>query len=154
MLLPMIGAVVLGYAVLLLVLLRFASEKTLRIVSLVGLIAWLAALTYLTLWIRVPVLEKRIQLVPFAGLQGHGLYEMLQNAVLFLPWGGLLFGLCKRLRPTMCVALGVLMALAVELTQLATGRGICDIDDLLANALGVVLGVLLERLLRRLVKRA
>ena len=37
--------------------------------------------------------------------------------------------------------LGLVTTLAVEYTQLLTGRGVFQIDDILTNALGCVLGI-------------
>ena len=48
--------------------------------------------------------------------------------------------------------IGVLASLAVELVQLVSHRGICDIDDLLENSLGVLIGAVFFLLIRKLRK--
>ena len=67
--------------------------------------------------------------------------NVLLNVAMFVPLGFLLPLLWKRFRRwfvTIPAGLGV--SLAIELAQLAIGRGICDVDDLFANTLGGAMG--------------
>lgn len=63
------------------------------------------------------------------------------NVIMFLPMGFFLPGLWKKLRSLPGVILSAAaIIMAVELTQLFTLRGTCDIDDLILNILGAVMG--------------
>ena len=67
--------------------------------------------------------------------------NVLLNVALFVPLGALLpllWKKCKKWYITIPIGLGT--SLAIELIQLALKRGICDVDDLFANTLGVVIG--------------
>lgn len=77
---------------------------------------------------------------------------MIYNAALFLPWGSIVLGLEKSIKNSVCALLGMLASFSIELLQLATHRGICDIDDLIANTIGVILGIFFYLLLRKLSK--
>jgi glycopeptide antibiotics resistance protein len=61
--------------------------------------------------------------------------------VLFLPMGYFLPMLWEQFRPLWrCLLNGALIITAIELIQLLTLLGRCDIDDLLLNLLGIALG--------------
>lgn len=67
--------------------------------------------------------------------------NVLLNIALFVPLGALLpllWKKCKKWYITIPVGLGT--SFVIELVQLALKRGICDVDDLFANTLGVVIG--------------
>lgn len=140
--------IVIGYYALLFLLIRRMPEKAFRIFSLASLCLWAVTVLYLTVFIRVPVLEKRIHLIPFEASP----YDMMYNAMLFLPWGSMVLGFWKTMKPSVGALLGIGASFLIELTQLATGRGICDIDDLISNAIGVISGIGIYMLLRRLSK--
>ena len=71
----------------------------------------------------------------------HGIRNLAGNIVLFVPYGIFLpvfSEKCRRYGQTLlCSAVCVI---AIELAQLATRRGICDIDDLIFNLAGVSIG--------------
>ncbi|MDO4941952.1 MAG: VanZ family protein [Lachnospiraceae bacterium] len=63
------------------------------------------------------------------------------NIVLFSPLGVFLPVLLKQFRKAhRTVGMGFLFSLAIELGQRITQRGLCELDDLLNNTLGVLLG--------------
>lgn len=67
--------------------------------------------------------------------------NVLLNVAMFLPMGFLLPLLSRKLRKWyLTIPAGFTVSLLIELTQLAVGRGICDVDDLFANALGAAMG--------------
>ena len=77
----------------------------------------------------------------------HALRNLAGNMLLFLPLGAFLPGLDpaqRRLWRCALTALGIL--LAVEILQLFSLRGACDVDDVLLNLAGVLLGYGLWRL--------
>lgn len=68
---------------------------------------------------------------------------VVENILLFIPYGFCLawrFG--SRKRWIINIFTGLMTTLAVEYTQLLTGRGVFQIDDILTNALGCVLGLI------------
>lgn len=67
--------------------------------------------------------------------------NVLLNVALFVPMGFLLPLMGKKLRKWyVTIPAGFGASLAIELFQLAMGRGICDVDDLFCNALGAAIG--------------
>lgn len=80
-------------------------------------------------------------------LQRLAVINLVGNVVMFIPLGALLPMVFEKLRAYwkafLCTA-GIIIA--VELTQLFTLLGSCDIDDLLLNLLGASMGYGLYRL--------
>ena len=71
----------------------------------------------------------------------HAVKNLVGNVVLFFPLGffpPLLWDRCRKLWKT--VALAAAIMTIVELTQVLTLRGQCDIDDLILNSLGAAIG--------------
>lgn len=67
--------------------------------------------------------------------------NVLLNIALFVPLGVLLPLLWKPFRKWYAaLGAGFGVSLLIELTQLFTGSGICDVDDLFTNTLGAMLG--------------
>lgn len=94
------------------------------------------------LWVLRYSPDPEQRLVAFANLAG--------NVVLFVPLGGwlpVLFAPMRRWYGALSTILLVLMG--VELLQLLTALGACDVDDLLLNFLGAWGGWLLWRTGRR-----
>ena len=70
--------------------------------------------------------------------------NVLLNVGLFVPAGFLLPLLWKKLRQwNRAIPAGFAISLTIELVQLALARGVCDVDDLMANTLGAALGYFL-----------
>ena len=70
--------------------------------------------------------------------------NVLLNVAMFGPLGFLLPLLGKKFRKWyLTIPAGFGTSLAIELLQLAFGRGICDVDDLFCNTLGAVIGYFL-----------
>ena len=70
--------------------------------------------------------------------------NVLLNVAMFGPLGCFLPLLGKKFRKWyLTIPAGFGTSLAIELLQLAMGRGICDVDDLFCNTLGAVIGYLL-----------
>lgn len=81
-------------------------------------------------------------------LRRHAAANLAGNVVMFLPLGFLPPLLWKGFRPLWrCLLRCGAIITAVELIQLFTLVGSCDVDDLLLNLLGVALGYGLHRLL-------
>lgn len=89
------------------------------------------------------VLENRED----AYLRGVAAYNLFGNIALFIPYGIFLPYLFKRLRKLWkAMLIGVITIVCVELLQIVTLRGSCDIDDLILNMIGIFLGYFMYRL--------
>ena len=80
----------------------------------------------------------------------HAFINLAGNVVMFLPLGALLPAANGKLRKffrTFFLGLGLIVA--VEVLQLFTLLGSCDVDDLILNLIGVTLGFILWKLRRR-----
>ena len=99
-------------------------------------------------------LSRNFNLIPFANLYGYLtaptktmtytkliLENIVGNVLIFIPAGAFLplfLPKCRRFQYFMAVLL--LIIVLVELTQLFSMLGMCDIDDLILNVLGGVIG--------------
>ena len=88
--------------------------------------------------------------IRYADQLGMGivLMNLLGNILLFVPFGFLvpLFWRKEEHHPLIIILMGCLFSAVVEVIQLQTGLGSCDVDDVILNTLGTVLGYLLFRL--------
>lgn len=67
--------------------------------------------------------------------------NVLLNIAMFAPLGFLLPLMGKQFRKWyVTIPTGYAASLAIELLQLAMGRGICDVDDLFCNSMGAAMG--------------
>ena len=80
----------------------------------------------------------------------ESLIGIVQNLILFIPFGFLLCGATDQPRTSRILLLGFLLSLSIELCQLFFRLGWFEVDDILHNVLGTYLGI---RLYRRTVKR-
>lgn len=87
----------------------------------------------------------------YASVRQHAFVNLVGNVVMFLPLGFFLGALWKGLRRLWrCLAVSALLVTAVELTQMLTLRGSCDVDDLILNLAGAGVGYILFALTYRL----
>ena len=85
----------------------------------------------------------------------HAIINLGGNVLLFLPLGFYpprLFSKLQRLWKTIAFAASIIIA--VEVTQVLTLRGNCDIDDLLLNLIGTAIGYGMFRLIQSSKKAA
>ena len=81
--------------------------------------------------------------------------NVVGNVVAFVPFGFFIPIISSGLRKTWkVILLGFLLSLSVEILQLVTRVGSCDIDDLILNTLGAVLGYALFCICNRLFNKA
>ena len=78
------------------------------------------------------------------------LIGIVQNLILFMPFGFLLYAVADQPRTAHILLFGFLLSLSIELCQLLFRLGWFEVDDILHNVLGTYLGI---RLYRRTVKR-
>ena len=140
--------------------------------------AYLLLNLYFTLLMREPSKDRLVTLVPLRSyfavfgwdiqtfsavgqlLQGaweepiafafEPLIGIVQNLILFMPFGFLLYAVADQPRTARILLFGFLLSLAIELCQLFFRLGWFEVDDILHNVLGTYLGI---RLYRRTVKR-
>ena len=111
---------------------------------------------------ELAALGERMNLDPFATIKrywpllmgGNGLalrrqavINLVGNVVMFVPLGYCLpriFPWFRRFFRTFFVC--ILLIAAVELVQLFTGLGVCDVDDLILNMAGISLGYLISKI--------
>lgn len=71
----------------------------------------------------------------------------IENIVMYLPFGVLMPCSFPRMkRAGVCVAAGFFSSVFLELSQLVTRRGYCQLDDVLTNTAGALIGWLIWRL--------
>lgn len=71
-------------------------------------------------------------------LQMHAYF--IENIVLFVPFGVLFPLVFKKWLRWFTIPIGFLISVGIEYTQLMTGRGYCQIDDVVTNTAGAVIG--------------
>ena len=135
--------------------------------------AYLLLNLYFTLLMREQSEDRLITLVPLRSyfavlgwdiqsfsdvsqlLQGAGeepiaftiepLIGIVQNLILFMPFGFLLYAVTDQPRTSRILLLGFALSLAIELCQMLFHLGWFEVDDILHNVLGTYLGICLYR---------
>ena len=65
----------------------------------------------------------------------------IENIIMFIPFGLLAPMVFKRMRKVrFCVFIGFLCSCGIELSQLITQRGYCQLDDVVTNTVGMLVG--------------
>ena len=112
--------------------------------------AYLGALIDFSLISGGTLSERRVQLVPFVTLfmsisKGRMYYlkTMLVELVKFAPLG-ILLGI-KKNDAKKILLIGASASLLIEICQLITMHGVCDIDDVMLNIAGTAIGLFLIR---------
>lgn len=108
---------------------------------------------------RTAPVSKRIELMPFYNyadiLNGvdfkRNVMEILLNVTLLVPIGFLLGGMVKKGFVKACL-IGCLLSVFIELLQLATGKGLCETNDVIHNTVGCIMGYGLAMLLDKRTK--
>ena len=85
--------------------------------------------------------------LPF-GVYAQVLGNLIGNVVLFVPFGFFLVGIKEQTRRPFCKVMlySSLIIIVIELLQMFTLCGYCDVDDLILNEAGVALGYLIRRI--------
>ena len=70
----------------------------------------------------------------------------IENIMMFVPLGVLLPMLFKKIRKLQyCVLTGFLCSCTIEVSQMITQRGFCQLDDVITNTVGAVVGWMIWR---------
>ncbi|WP_052723661.1 VanZ family protein [Paenibacillus wulumuqiensis] len=105
-------------------------------------------------WLQQPdlIYTRTVNLIPFQEISrdwsrlslhpSHTSIQLIGNVLAFIPLGIFIPVLLKRrlLSAVLVLPLSFLLSLAYEVTQLLTGMGIFDVDDLMLNTTGGVIG--------------
>ena len=66
---------------------------------------------------------------------------IIENIIMFIPFGLLAPMVFERMRKVrFCVFIGFLCSCGIELSQLITQRGYCQLDDVVTNTVGMLVG--------------
>lgn len=99
---------------------------------------------------------RNINLIPFKDSvmlnQKIELSEIINNIIIFIPFGGLLGIIDKKSSFLKKIVIILLFSLAIELSQFVFGLGATDITDIITNTLGGIVGLLIYQLLKMLFK--
>lgn len=83
----------------------------------------------------------------FTGSYSSNIF-LIENVLMFVPYSVLLFLNVQRLRKWYwMLPLGLGSSMLIEYTQYNTGLGLCQIDDVLTNTVGMMAGYLLMRII-------
>jgi len=77
-------------------------------------------------------------------------WEILNNIILFIPLGSILYKIIPHITSLLIVAA---ISLSIETIQLITGTGLCEFDDLISNVIGGVFGFSFAYLISFFVKQ-
>lgn len=127
---------------------------------------WLTLLGYTfvvlctTVLFRSHSLDAGLELMPFwsylAYFKGEDeslLLENIMNVIVFIPIGLLLAYVLVKNSFWKAVIFACILSISIEVMQLVTRNGFCEIDDVIHNTLGCVIGYGLFCLVRKLFNR-
>ena len=117
--------------------------------ALVRKVSWWMFLAYLLMVLCFTILfreEKdvaQISMIPiweYASLNYKLIAESILNVLLFVPLGFLAGAAIKGRKLLRTIGLCCCISVTIELLQLITKRGVCNIDDVIHNTLGCFIG--------------
>jgi glycopeptide antibiotics resistance protein len=116
------------------------------------LVFYLTLMFYIVLWSREPGSRLQISLVPgetwTEDMQGRA--YVIENVMLFVPFGVFVAAWCDRFRIGIAVLCGAGLSFVIEMTQYLTRRGFLQVDDVITNILGTLAGALVYSGIRRI----
>ena len=146
--------------VLILYYTRINNRMFVRKASIYMFIGYVALVLCTTIIFRTESDEMKYVLCPFKsyiGIYNKMVAQNILNIVLFMPIGFLAGAALKKKHILNALKIGVALSLFIEVTQLISKRGVCNIDDVIHNTLGCVLGfacfVLCQKLMRSQLKQ-
>ena len=134
-------------------------KKAIRFISWILFIMYLIAMVYFLFFSeqlgRTPSDTYHYNLKPFAEINRYLTYyhkigsfnvilNLLGNVICFMPFGFVIPILsCRQRSIVRITALSFLCSVTIELTQLVTKLGSCDVDDVILNTLGGISGYII-----------
>ena len=134
------------------------NKRKIRVISWIFFIIYLFMMVYYLFFSekmgRIPGKSYRYNLVPFAEIKRYLHYRdkignfnvllnLLGNVLCFVPFGFVIPILTSKQTFFRMLFLSMLASVLVELLQLISMLGSCDIDDIILNTLGGVIGYIL-----------
>jgi len=89
---------------------------------------------------------RSLNLIPFMGISQSNLREMLDNLIVFIPFGLLLSVNFKRITVWQKLTYVFIFSVAVEMIQFILSIGVADITDVIMNTLGGFFGLMIYSL--------
>lgn len=130
---------------------RFTKKNISNIcyrLSVVVLIAYIAALLYVTILSRSPSDQKKFYLIPLGDIisiinqkRFRDLEYLALNIVMFIPFGFLGRYIIRTPHNIVIIGLGFSISVMIEIVQYITFRGAFDINDIIYNSIGTVIGL-------------
>lgn len=116
------------------------NKKTIKWLFISAAVVYTLIILYLTVLGRSSYHGSHIQLQPFWSYSIPGEYkQIVLNILFFIPYGGLLYICFKKKWPVILTAF--VLSLTVEILQYVCKVGLCEIDDIFHNTLGVIIGM-------------
>ena len=134
------------------------NKRKIRVISWIFFIIYLFMMVYYLFFSekmgRIPGRDYRYNLVPFVEIKRYLHYRdkignfnvllnLLGNVLCFVPFGFVIPILTSKQTFFRMLFLSMLASVLVELLQLISMLGSCDIDDIILNTLGGVIGYIL-----------
>lgn len=134
----------------------YKKEKARIRLSCVLLIIYIEILMQTAFFSREPGSRKQIDLNLF-GTWGQTAMEhayFIENIIMFIPFGILAPMLFKRMRNArICGLTGFLCSCGIEISQLITQRGYCQLDDIVTNTIGMLVGWVIWKVLDKVINK-
>lgn len=118
--------------------------------------AYLTTLLILAFFSREPGSRNSLDLILFSTWGPSAVLRayFIENIIMFIPFGILAPLVIRKARQgRWCITGGFLFSVCLELMQLATQRGYCQIDDIVTNTAGTAIGWSLYYLYNALLKK-
>jgi glycopeptide antibiotics resistance protein len=124
------------------------DRRVRRLLPVFLIVVYITVLLEFAFFSREPGSRTGIDLTLFEtwgrSAQAHSYF--IENVIMFLPFG-ILFPMMisKFQKATFCVAAGLACSACLELAQLLTSRGHCQLDDVITNTSGTLIGWIIWR---------
>lgn len=134
------------------------NKRKIQMISWVFFIIYLVMMVYFLFFSermgRVPGNQYRYNLIPFTEIRRYLQYHqkigdfnvclnLLGNVVCFIPFGFVIPILTRKQTALRMFLLSMLASVLVELLQLVSMLGSCDVDDIILNTFGGLIGYFL-----------
>lgn len=112
-------------------------------------IVYVAILLKLAFFSREPGSRTTVDLTLFGTwgttMQAHAFF--VENIIMFIPFGILIPSAFPMMRNIfVCTLTALACSLSLEMFQLITGRGFCQLDDVVTNTLGTLIGCIVYKI--------
>ena len=130
-------------------LIQSKKSEPLRDFLLFLIIVYAAVLLKLAFFSREPGSRTTVDLTLFntwgTTMQAHAFF--MENIIMFIPFGILIPTAFPVMRNIfVCTLTALACSLCLEMFQLITGRGFCQLDDVITNTLGALIGYMVYRM--------